>query len=306
MMGWKAVLSFSFVLVAILLLFFYWFLPTSEIYFRMSGPSHSNFTLNSSFPQDMQFYENMRFPDFPISYRIKDCPLNQKDQMERAFNIIENKTILNFYSVNSNEEISVTCDSSAKIEGGMFIAGEGGPTNITKTERFNVILTGKILLIKESRCEQPNVAIHELLHVLGFDHSENPNNIMYPISRCDQEVGEDTIGLINWLYEFPSLPDLSFEQASASMRGRYLDVSVTIRNNGLKDAEASNLIIYSGDKKIKEFEIEAISIGSGRSLTLTNMMTFSKIEELRIFIDYPYAELDKQNNEIILELIDNN
>ncbi|MBM3228758.1 matrixin family metalloprotease [Candidatus Pacearchaeota archaeon] len=254
----------------------------------------------------MQFYENMRFPDSQVSYRIEDCPLNQKDQMERAFNIIENKTILNFYSVNSNEEISVTCDSAAKTEGRMFIAGEGGPTQIVKTEKFSIILKGEILLIKESRCEQPNVAIHELLHVLGFDHSENPNNIMYNISRCDQEIGEDTIGLINWLYEFPSLPDLSFEQASASMKGRYLDVSVTIRNNGLKDAEASNLIIYSGDKKIKEFEIEALEIGFGRSVTLTNILVISKIEDLRIFIDYPYAELDKQNNEIFLEVIENN
>jgi len=32
----------------------------------------------------------------------------------------------------------------------------------------------------------------------------------------------------------------------------------------------------------------------------------SKIEDLRIFIDYPYAELDKQNNEIFLEVIENN
>ena len=303
-MGWKAVLSFSFVLVAILLLFLYWFLPTSEIYFRMSGPSHSNFTLNSSFSEDMQFYENMRFPNSQISYRIEDCPLNQKDQMERAFNKIENVTILNFYSVNSNEEISVTCDSSAKIEGGMFIAGEGGPTNITKTEKFSVILKGKILLIKDSRCEQPNVAIHELLHVLGFDHSENPNNIMYPISRCDQEIGEDTIRLINWLYEFPSYPDLSFEQASASLRGRYLDVSVTARNNGLRNSENLTIVIYSGNKKIKDFEIEALEIGFGRSLTLTNMLVLSKVEELRIVIDYPYPELDKANNEIFMKLIE--
>lgn len=305
-MGEKGILSFFLVLLFIVLLFFYWFLPTSEIYFKMSGPSHSNFTLNSSFPEDMQFYENMRFPDSKISYKITDCPLNQKDEIERAFRIIEETTLLNFYSVNSNEEISVTCNSTAKIEEGLFIAGEGGPTNITKTEKFAVILKGKILLIKESRCEEPAVAIHELLHVLGFDHSENSKNIMYPVSRCDQEIGEDTIGLINWLYEFPPLPDLSFEQASASMRGRYLDVSTTVRNNGLKESENMTLMIYSGDKKIKEFEIESLQIGVGRSLTLTNMLVFSNVDELKIIIDYPHPELDTENNEIILQIVENN
>ncbi len=305
-MGEKGILSFFLVLLFVVLLFFYWFLPTNEIYFKMSGPSHSNFTLNSSFPEDMQFYENMRFPDSKISYKITDCPLNQKDEMERAFRIIEGTTLLNFYSVNSNEEISVTCNSTAKIEEGLFIAGEGGPTNITKTEKFAVILKGKILLIKESRCEEPAVAIHELLHVLGFDHSENSKNIMYPVSRCDQEIGEDALGLINWLYDFPSLPDISFEQASASLRGRYLDVSTTVRNNGLKESENLTLIIYSENKKIKEFEIESLQIGVGRSLTLTNMLVLSKVDELRIIIDYPYPELDKKNNEIILQIVENN
>lgn len=305
-MGWKAVLSFVFVLLVVMLLFFYWFLPINEIQFRISGPNHSNFTLNSSFPQGMQFYENMRFPDSKISYKIQDCPLSQKDEMERAFDIIEDITILSFYSVDFDEEISINCDSTAKIEEGLFIAGEGGPTNVIKTEKFSVILKGGILLIKESSCKEPAVALHELLHVLGFDHSENPKNMMYSVSKCGQEIGDDIIGLINWLYAFPSLPDISFEYASASMRGRYLDVSTTVRNNGLKNSENFTLIIYSDDKRIKEFDIEPLQIGVGRSITLTNILILSKVDELRLVIDYPYPELDKENNEISLKIIENN
>ena len=64
---------------------------------------------------------------------------------------------------------------------GLFIAGEGGPSNITKSGDFSVITHGSILLIKESKCERPNIAIHELLHALGFDHSENPNNHSNPL-----------------------------------------------------------------------------------------------------------------------------
>ena len=306
-MSLKVILGFFLVLLVVMLLFLYWFFPIDEIQFKMSDPGHSNFTLDSSFPEDLQFYENMRYQKPSISYRIESCPLARENEMKRAFEWIQDLTILNFYEVNQNEEISVTCeDIVVRGEHGAFVAGEGGVTNVTVTKNFNVIFNGKVLLIRESKCPNPIVGTHELLHALGFGHSDNPNNIMYPTVNCKQTIGEDIVNLINHLYSFPSFPDLSFEQASASMKGRYLNIETTIRNNGLKDAEASNLIIYSSDKKIKEFEIEAISIGSGRSLTLTNMMTFSKIEELRIFIDYPYAELDKQNNEIILELIDNN
>ena len=72
------------------------------------------------------------------------------------------------------------CDHSKKvvvnnwdIREGKFIAGEGGPTNITVSGKYNVITHGSILLIRESRCSIPTIAIHELLHVLGFKHSNN-------------------------------------------------------------------------------------------------------------------------------------
>ena len=65
----------------------------------------------------MQFYNNMRFPEPRISYRIENCPLQKADDMKNAFFTIENKTILRFYPVSNNEEILVTCDSKAKFEG---------------------------------------------------------------------------------------------------------------------------------------------------------------------------------------------
>jgi len=86
----------------------------------------------------------MRYPNSKISYKIYDCPLQKKDNMKRAFEMISNKTILDFYSINSNEEISVTCDSKNKIEEGLFIAGEGGPTNMS-------IMIGTIKLFQKQK-----------------------------------------------------------------------------------------------------------------------------------------------------------
>lgn len=126
---------------------------------------------------------------------------------------------------------------------------------------------------------------------------------MYEVSKCNQEIGQDTINLLNWLYSFPSQPDLSFENASASMKGRYLDVSVTIKNNGLKESENTKIIIYADNKPLKEIELSSLEIGHGRIITLTNIFVLQRdIDELEFFINSDFEELNKDNNRITLEI----
>tara|TARA_Y100000296_G_scaffold5175_1_gene6484 strand:- start:542 stop:1411 length:870 start_codon:yes stop_codon:yes gene_type:complete len=284
-------------------LIFYWFIPLNKFEFYQGYSSDNfNFTLNDS-SKEMQFYENMRYSDPKISYRILDCTLQKRYNIERAFEMISNTTSLSFYEVEFNEEIFATCDSRNKIEGELFIAGEGGPVNITKTENFNVILKGEILLIKESKCEKPNIALHELFHSLGFNHSPNPSSIMYNTSKCNQNIGQDIVDKINELYSSPSYPDLTFENVSAIMHGKYLDTNITIRNHGLKDSEKTKLIISSGEKIIKETEIDSLKIGYGITMSLNNILVSKiNIQELKFLIDSNFSELKKNNNEIKLEI----
>ncbi len=300
-MEWKVVLGAFFSLIAIALLIFYWFIPNNAEFF-LGSPSSSNFTLDNS--TEMQFYSNMRFPNSTISYKInQDCSLQKKNDMKRAFQIISQDTILEFYPINSNEEISVTCDEKNKIEGGMFIAGEGGPTKIISGEKFDVIFHGNILLIRDVKCERPNVAIHELLHVLGFNHSSNPNNIMYPVTKCSQVIGEDTLQLLNEIYSYPSQPDLSFENVHAKIEKRYLDINMSIRNNGLKKSENANVKIYLDDDFLKEVNLESIGIGEGITLSLSNVFVSKiNIRELNLIIESDFEELEKENNKIKLKM----
>ncbi len=300
-MGWKIFFSFIFILFASLLLILYWFVPFKTIEFGMKSRS-SNFSLDNE-SGNMQFYPNMRYPNPRISYEIYNCPLQKEDNMERAFEIISDMSILDFYPVNYGGEISVTCDSRNKIQEGLFIAGEGGPTNITKAGEFNVILRGSVLLIRESKCERPNIAIHELLHALGFEHSFNPNNILHPISNCRQTIGEDIPELISELYSVPSYSDLSFENVSAVMRGRYLDINMSIRNNGLKDSEKVKIIIYADETSVTEIDLDVLKIGYGKIIMLGNVWVPKiNVKELEFFINSSFKELEKNNNRIILEI----
>jgi len=292
----------SFVAIIFLsLLSVYWFIPYNTINFDLS--SNSNFSLNNDENSTLQFYPNMRFTDTNLSYKIEECPLKRKNDMEWAFDIMEKETILRFYPVEEEQEITITCDDRNKVEGNLFIAGEGGPTDITVAGDFNIIKSGKILLIKDSDCERPNVAIHELLHVLGFDHSENPKNIMYEISRCDQTIGDDIIDFINEIYSIPSLPDLAFKNASASMYGKYLDINFSIINNGIKDSEESVVKIMADGKEVKEIEIPKIEIGYGRKIYVSNIWIKQiSIQNIEFIIEHNSKELDKINNKVVFEI----
>ena len=289
-----------FILAVAVLLGVYWFVPFQQIEFGVSG--NTNFSVDG-FEDSMQFYPDMRFPSSDIPYRIDGCPLQKQDDMERGFAILGNETGLNFYPVSGGEEISVGCDSNVRIENGMFIAGEGGPTNITQTGKFNVILSGRIMLLKDSECEKPNVAIHELLHVLGFKHSENPNNIMYNYSKCGQTIGDDIINLLKDLYAVPSEPDLAFESVNASVHGRYLDAEMNVRNVGLQKAGGSKISIYADGKLVEEVELDELEVGYGRKISLKNVGIMQiSVSELDFEIEYDYEELNKENNNIKMEI----
>jgi len=306
-MSLKVVFGLMFTIIVVFLLYVYWFLPynTAEFFLKPQlGEQNNNFTLSPDSNIAMQFYNNMRYPSERISYKVENlCTLQKKDDMVAAFNVIESQTILDFYPVSFDEEIIVACENKIKIQERFFIAGEGGPTNITRTENFNVILHGGILLLRDSKCPKPNIAIHELLHALGFDHSSNPNNIMYNVSKCDQVIGDDIINTINEIYSVESEADLSFENVSAVMHGKYLDTNISIRNNGLMDSGEASIIIYVDEGIIKEIPLEEIRIGYGLTLNLGNIWVPKiSVKEIKFEIKSSFEELNKNNNIIKLEI----
>ncbi|MDO8508238.1 MAG: matrixin family metalloprotease [Nanoarchaeota archaeon] len=253
----------------------------------------------------VQFYPNMRYRDKIISYSVSNsCDLAKKKDVERAFAFLAERTILDFKE-SPNGELSILCSEIAPEpeEKGHFVAGEGGPSEIINTTTFSVILSGKVSLYRRTNeCVRPNVAIHEILHALGFDHNNNAESIMYPVTDCDQILDTYIVNEINSLYSTESASDLMIEKVRASQTGKYLNFEITIGNFGLKDSPGSNLIIYSDDTEVKTFVLEEIEIGTRKILNVTNLRVPLSFENLEFEVKSSEKEIDKRNNIVELKL----
>lgn len=299
-MNFKTAIAFVSVVLLSSLMVFYFF-PFSTVDFTLKKSVNYNFSVLQN-KETMQFYPNMRFQNTGISYRISDCPLQKQNDMEYAFTVVENLTSLLFYPVNGNEQIYITCQDIAIIRDGLFIAGEAELKNITVAGEFNVITSGDILLIRESPCPKPNIAIHELFHVLGFNHSSNPENIMYPVTNCDQTIGQDIVDEINRIYSIESKPDLVFQNVSAMMSGRFLNLNMTVVNAGLKDAGESTVTISVGEIVVREIDLVPLPIGVGRIITMRIFVPQMNVKEFELAINDNFGEISKDNNKIKLEI----
>ena len=265
-----------------------------------------------SFPSgEMQFYPGMRFSKLPISYSISSqCSEEKAENIDNAVQILEQETNLIFEKLNNEGQILVRCQeiSNREIEKQeFFVAGEGGPTEIVNTTLHYVILKGEILLLRESDCTQPLIALHEMLHVLGFDHSQNKMSIMYNVSNCQQKLTKDIINEINRLSSISSLPDLYFSNITATKSGRYLSFEVEIRNRGLATSNSTTIAIYAAgdeeEQKIDSFDVNEMDVGDGIFLKVENVRLPSRAtDEIKFVIDTEnkIAELDEENNIAIL------
>src|SRR3989344_6742110 len=163
-----------------------------------------------------QFYTNMKFNHNDISYAfLPNCGSAEKTRMKEAFQEVSLRiTKISFREISSQGDITISCSEKAdNIQEDYFVAGEGGAKEIIPTGRFNIINEGIIYIYenpakKRVKCDYPNIEIHELMHVFGFDHSSNKNSLMYPVlDSCNQKLDNSIIEKLNSLYSQPNLPD---------------------------------------------------------------------------------------------------
>ena len=251
-------------------------------------------------PSQVQFYPDMRYPDRNITYHIGDaCTEAKRQDIQEAFATLSQLTILQFTQADPGE-IDILCSDIAPAadQKNHFVAGEGGPTTIINASRYYVILGGKVSLYRSETCDKPQVAIHEILHALGFDHNQNPNSIMYPITNCNQQVDQYIIDTIDNLYKADSLSDLTITDVQGSKSGRYLNFDITVANYGLRDADAVNLSVSADGRFVKEFDLRNIALGTRKVFTVQNLKIPSDTQDITFYVYTTdgTSELSTKNN----------
>lgn len=262
---------------------------------------------NVVYGTSQQFYENMRFPDKKITYNFKDeCSGEKIVNAGEAFSVLEEKTILKFEKTSNNPQIIIFCSdiSPEPEEKGYFIAGEGGPTEVINTTLYGAILSGKLSLFRDETCNKPHIATHEILHVLGFEHNNNPESILYPTLDCDQEIDSYIIEDINNLYSVEGKADFKIINVNAVKSGRYLSFDIEIINRGLSNAENLVLSVYADGEFVKDFEMDAVGIGIKKTLHVENLAISRFADEVSFVLDEQniIPEIFEDNNEIELIL----
>lgn len=272
---------------------------------QLTGQKVPEITVDNTIPSK-QFYENMRFPDRKINYHISEaCSETKTNYMKQALDTIESRTLLSFNPTSKEESVlNILCSdvSPQAEEQNHFVAGEGGPSRVLNSTLYSVILEGKVALYREGNCNNANVAIHELLHALGFDHNNNPKSILYPTLKCDQTIDEEIIDSINELYSVESNPDLMFAELDASKAGVYLNFHMEVLNRGLKKADNVKVSIYADDKFVDEFELNSISIGAKKIIDVENLKVPLNVATIEFIIDpeNEIPEIYEDNNRVKL------
>ncbi len=249
-----------------------------------------------------QFYDNMRYSNRKINYHISElCPESKTKKMLEALDLLESKTILIFNPTSKSESVlNILCSdiSPQAEEENHFVAGEGGPSRVINSTLYSVILEGKIALYRDGNCDNANIAIHETLHALGFDHNNNKKSVLYPTLKCDQEIDLEIIESINKLYRTESLPDLLFEKVNATKSGRYLNFHIEVLNRGLVNSKSVIVGIYADGEFIDLFDLEDISIGSKKIIDVQNLKVPLNAKEIKFVIDYENKinEISEDNN----------
>lgn len=251
-----------------------------------------------------QFYPNMRYRDKKIAFQVSNaCSQKNREDFIKATNILATKTGLNFYQ-SAKPEITVVCSqiSPKPEQKNYFIAGEGGPSEIINATRYAIILSGQISLYRTEKCDNPQIALHELLHALGFNHTNDKNSIMYPVTDCEQKLDDYIINEIKNLYSQESAGDLLIETVTANKTGRYLNFEITIENNGLQDISSSSISVIAKGEKIKTFDTENLNVGAKKKLSVTNLQIPRNIEEITFQAETSESEITKSNNQVTLSI----
>ena len=154
-------------------------------------------------------------------------------------------------------------------------------------------------------CDWPNVELHELMHVFGFNHSTDENSLMYHLLKsCDQKLDRSVVSDLKRLYTEKNLPDLYFEDINVVKKGKLIDFNLTVRNSGSVPSNLVNFSVYDSGELIKTSKLGDVNYGAGVFVQIVNFKLNSRDPEKISFVidaENNIPEIDEGNNRVDID-----
>ena len=144
---------------------------------------------------------NSKWSHTNLTYKINEkCSDVQTSSIDLAFYYIEQNTSLNFLEVPIISSSDITLDCPSPLDNGML-----GLSLIIPYPRLHDVIIYKsyIWFYGEHKVCPDKIAMHEILHSLGFDHNKNDKSILYSYAgdECDRmEVNQYFYDELNEVY----------------------------------------------------------------------------------------------------------
>ncbi len=265
-------------------------------YVHVPDAEKPNITASTYMPL---LFPNIRFGRMPVMYYLdlesgKKVPWFKEDfnvpNVIEAFDTWSQATgsRLSFIRTYDEDDTQITVSWTTNLNATNTTrgVGEGGPIALVDTGLFNLTTKAVMhMLPAGTKCVDVNRALHELGHVLGFDHTSDSEDIMYPYESCSRRITDKETRTLESLYLLDSMPQFRLSNISAFVHGGLLDINFTVKNIGIIESPPTSLAIYADDKMVHTLSIESLKPGSGLVEFLKNARMQPGSQKLKLAVD---------------------
>ena len=143
-----------------------------------------------------------------------------------------------------------------------------------------------------TNCVDLNRAIHELGHIIGFDHTTDPSDIMYPYESCARQITKKEIMTIESIYSMEPRPQLYLSGVSVLVDRGYANINFSVKNIGIIHTPKTEIFVYSDGKVAYKIELDILRPSDGVFEYLKNIRMASGSKSIGIIAD-PESKIDQ-------------